>query len=313
MTHLRLVALLVVVAACGGTTTTAPAPPPTGYRTISEMQVVDPATHRLRTVPPAAYASGISASYVGGASQPAVVVAATDPGVARHGGHLNYQGTDASGHLVNAIVFYRATGGPPASTYQFRDRKLVATTAFSWVAIRGGWYMSRAYMQVLKPTGGVAGSYTLTGTYTQTTLPCDPRVNASCPPAQIVRGPVHPARRLLGYAALGLAYVCAPADALAQFGMHFGDCFREWLLYASAVGGLYAAAGLAPDGIGLAMMGGAFAAATVALKDLVDCMVAHDLSATNGTLGSGGGATGSGGSDATCDNGGLSCPVVYSE
>lgn len=172
--------------------------------------------------------------------------------------------------------------------------------------------MSKSVTSMFSKSGTALASYTLVGEYTQTTAPCNPRINPSCPPAQTVRN-VGPMQKAIGYAALALAYSCAPADALAQWGMNFADCFGEWMLYGAAVASLYASAGLTLDGVGLATIGAAYGAAVWAMKALVDCMVAHDRTASSGFGGGGaaGAGTGGGGNDPTCDSGGAGCLEAY--
>lgn len=289
-------------------------PTPMRFATTSSMSVMNPKTHQLETVtvPPLRTVPGVSASYVGSGTDGAVLVATGAPGLAPSSGHVSYSYSDSLHRANKVVVIYRPGGGPPAATYHFLGTQLISTTALSWAHISGGWYISRATTSLVSPTGTTLGSYTLASTYTQTTQPCTKTVTTNCGPPQMVRGPVSPARRLAGYAALALAYSCAPTDALAQWGMHFADCFDQWLLYGIAMAALYGTAGLVPDGPGIAMMASVYGAAVYALKQLVDCMVSHDNAAA--AFGGGGsGAAGGAGDNASCDNGGLSCPILYTE
>jgi hypothetical protein len=308
-----VVALGVVVGACSEQRLTAPQPE--RYITTSTMSVMNPKTHQLEPVNINPATSGISASYVGGGTDNAVLIASGAPGIATTAGHISTSYVDTAGHAHKVIFLYRVGGGPPAAVQHWRDAVLISTTAFSWAHISTGWYMSQSLTRMLSQ-GTVLGQYSLASTYTQTTVPCSRTVTTNCVPAGTVMGKprISPLRRVLGYAALGLANACAPADALAQAGFHFYDCGTEWLIYFAAMTALYGAAGTAPDG-GVIVLAGMYAGAVAALKQLVDCMVAADNRASGGFGSAGAGAGGAAETTADCDNGGYggNCPMAYVE
>ena len=162
--------LTCLLAACAGERATSP-DLSTGYSTTSELKLLNRTTGQLERVAPESRGGGVMASVVGANTVSARVYATTDLGVATVATPVVTTNT-VNGHLVKEVVFYRA-GLPPVSDYMLVDNKLTSVATFTWTKIPGGWYMSKSVMTAYSPTSGTAqGTYTTTGEYTQTTVPC---------------------------------------------------------------------------------------------------------------------------------------------
>lgn len=168
-------------------------------------------------------------------------------------------------------------------------------------------------MRVVDPNSGAeAGTYSVLGTYTQNTTPCDPKVTPNCPPQQTVfldHPAVSPMRRAIGTFALGVAYACFPADATAQ--AYFSACRTQWLHYAGNSLVFLAGIAASPETGGLSLLAAAGAALSLAgdYEDLIKCMHAAKF----GSGASGAGAGGTAETNANCDTGGLQCLQAYVE
>lgn len=310
---------LIALAGCADGSTS-PAPAPTSYVTTATASIMNPRTHTLEPVTMPALPSGFSADIAGGTGSGAAVLAASNaPGVSKVGGVIAYHGTDSLGRAVKLVLIYRSTGGPPAAIQYFIGGQLQFTTANVWTPTGGGWYRSSSLTRVVNPaTGGTLGNYTLAGTYTTTTKPCSKTTSTNCGPAQMVRASPSGVQRALGYAALGIASLCFPADAAAQgFGgvsFSFSACRQQWLKYAGAaavLAGASAVIAYAPVVTPWAVTGWIAAmTGAAALEDLlIDCMIEHDGVASNGFQsgspgeGASGSAGGSGGGSDGCSGG----------
>jgi hypothetical protein len=303
-----MIAATLTAVACADNST-GPAAPPTRYSTTESFQILNPKTgvlteykQGIRSVP------GVSLSTTAPLPVAAIFIADNNPSVSRVGAyHLGIHTVDVKNHTHDIMYLY-AGSGPPTAVQHYIDGKLATETKNTWVRVSGGWYRSLSTLQVLSPTSSkVMSSLAVVGTYTAVTAPCNPKVT-ECGPAQTVMNDQLPlGRRTVGYVALGLANLFAPADALAQVGVPslFGPCTQEWITYQAAGLALAAAAVALAACPECGATEAAFAAAMFACAKAEDALLNCELRSAGyaaagagpGTDGGMGGGAGGGGGD----------------
>ena len=205
----------------------------TSYITRGVAAVVDPRTHRLRTITQnAAPTNGISASIATSGTGAALFLPVGSPGIAKSAGYYTMRFVDKSYHKHTVLLLFGAYGGPPAAMQHYVDGVLKSTTGYSWQRLSTGWLRTSSITRVVQ-------SGALVATYTTTTTASSPTSTGgtSTGPAIPVRLE-HPdsggARRMLSSFAYGLALALAPRDVSAQTSLAFAECEQEWLKYAAA-------------------------------------------------------------------------------
>jgi hypothetical protein len=279
--RMGMLALLLAATACDQAT----APQASdGYTTTYSVAIRNARTGQLEAAPPSANASIASGSY----TEPLIIpLNASGVGFHATAGRVNgvYVASDGHKHQVSAV--YHAGGGPPAVVQNYLDGKLNMVTQFSWARTNEGWVRTKSVTSIVQP-GAPTLTYTILGTVTAVTEPCNKYTNASCGMPRAVLA--HPLMQRF----YGLMEACAsPANAQGLVNMSWTFCRTEWIVYGAASLGV-AVAGVAlmacPEcGITEAAFSAAMGGAAKALDSLIECM----LSDPNGgmrkyTTGSGG-------------------------
>jgi len=273
------------------------------YVTTGRASVVDPRTHRLRTVTPnATSAGGVSASIAAGGTGSLLLVPNGSPGVAKTSGYFAMRFTDQALHKHTVVLLYSLFGGPPAAIQHYIDGAIASTTTYSWQKVSTGWLRTASLTREVR-SGALVGTYSTTTTIAPTGGGGGPAI-----PVRLEHQPQpNGVQRMLNSVAYSLAFTLAPQDASAQIvSPAISACLQEWLKYAAAAGVIVGIEVLIAEAPVLsAFLAAQFATALALLGAAEDMLLKCMISNQPGTFmffggAGGGGGTGSGGGDSDC-------------